>query len=178
MNNKTQEMQILVGFKEKESFSFDSLFEIHLPEGSVSNCHFKVEANVRKAGDVFCVEASVEGTVHAQCHRCLEMFDMPVKTGFSMIFHRGSAVEQSEDVLEDDFILLTEEGENRYDIFPRVTEAIILEIPIKILCKPDCKGLCPVCGANLNEGDCGCDRSETDPRWDALKKLVNGGHKG
>ena len=48
---------------------------------------------------------------------------------------------------------------------------ISLNWPVKILCREDCKGLCPVCGRNLNEGDCGCDTFVPDPRMAALKDI-------
>ncbi|MCK4236882.1 MAG: DUF177 domain-containing protein, partial [Candidatus Krumholzibacteria bacterium] len=59
------------------------------------------------------------------------------------------------------------------DIFPRVREAVILELPMKFLCSENCKGLCSRCGANLNEGDCGCNLRSGDSRWDVLKKLLS-----
>ena len=53
-----------------------------------------------------------------------------------------------------------------------IRDALTLELPLRVLCKEDCKGLCPKCGHNLNEGPCGCDLREEDPRWDALKSLL------
>ena len=44
---------------------------------------------------------------------------------------------------------------------------------MKVLCREDCKGLCPVCGKDLNDGDCGCDRTERDPRFESLRALFN-----
>jgi uncharacterized protein len=46
-----------------------------------------------------------------------------------------------------------------------------LSIPLKVLCKDDCKGLCPRCGINLNDTSCSCDTTDTDPRWAPLSKL-------
>ena len=48
---------------------------------------------------------------------------------------------------------------------------LLLELPSKMLCQEDCRGLCPICGKDLNEGPCGCEHDTTDPRWDALKSL-------
>ena len=73
---------------------------------------------------------------------------------------------------EEDFVLLTDTIESRYDIFPRVLEAVLLELPIRVLCREDCKGLCSACGANLNEGACDCPKEEPDPRWRDLRKLL------
>lgn len=57
------------------------------------------------------------------------------------------------------------------DLEPMVRDAVMLELPVAPVCKSDCKGLCSECGANLNEGDCGCDREVSDPRWAALDAL-------
>lgn len=60
----------------------------------------------------------------------------------------------------------------KLDVDGLVSEDIYLAIPTRFLCKEDCKGLCCVCGADLNDGPCGCKKI-TDPRWDALKSLLD-----
>jgi uncharacterized protein len=57
------------------------------------------------------------------------------------------------------------------DLVPAVREQILLYVPSSPLCRDDCRGLCPRCGKDLNEGDCGCDRAVMDPRWAALKGI-------
>jgi uncharacterized protein len=57
------------------------------------------------------------------------------------------------------------------DLDPIVREQLLLALPSYPVCKDDCKGLCPVCGANLNDRECGCDRHVPDPRWAALKNV-------
>ncbi|MGB9809870.1 MAG: YceD family protein, partial [Caldanaerobacter sp.] len=49
---------------------------------------------------------------------------------------------------------------------------VILSLPMKFLCKEDCKGLCPICGTNLNYGSCSCKREDIDPRLEVLSKLL------
>ncbi len=63
---------------------------------------------------------------------------------------------------------------DRIDLEDIILYEVKLSIPMKVLCREDCKGLCPVCGKDLNEGTCSCDTRETDPRWDALKGLSFG----
>ena len=60
-------------------------------------------------------------------------------------------------------------GEDGIDLAPVVRDVVIAALPIRNLCRPDCKGLCPKCGADLNQADCGCDREVVDPRLAALK---------
>src|SRR5690606_41706177 len=57
------------------------------------------------------------------------------------------------------------------DLAPAVREQILLTLPMSALCKDDCRGLCQVCGQDLNERECGCDRRVTDPRWAALRSV-------
>src|SRR5512142_385683 len=57
------------------------------------------------------------------------------------------------------------------DLDPLVREQLVLALPAYPVCREDCKGLCPVCGTNLNERECGCDRHVPDPRWAGLKNL-------
>ena len=67
------------------------------------------------------------------------------------------------------------------DVTPRSfsgdREAVILELPMRFLCSEDCKGLCPGCGSNLNNGPCDCVKTEGDQRWAPLKKLLNNDEK-
>lgn len=70
---------------------------------------------------------------------------------------------------DDDYIIV---DNMRFDLDGLVREDIFLALPSRFLCKEDCKGLCPVCGSDLNNGECGC-KKPTDSRWDALKDLLN-----
>jgi uncharacterized protein len=63
------------------------------------------------------------------------------------------------------------------DLTPIIRDYAVLDIPISQVCKPDCKGLCPVCGANLNEGDCGHRQESIDPRLAGLKALLEDGEE-
>ena len=58
------------------------------------------------------------------------------------------------------------------DITEPVRESLLLAVPLQALCREDCRGLCPVCGADRNEGDCGCDTTSVDPRLAALKQFI------
>jgi uncharacterized protein len=61
--------------------------------------------------------------------------------------------------------------DDEVDLRPLLIEQIQLNVPMKPLCRPDCAGICPTCGANLNAGSCGCATEEVDPRWKALEAL-------
>ena len=70
---------------------------------------------------------------------------------------------------ENDEIILLENG--AFDLGDLARTVFLLDLDTKILCSPDCKGLCPRCGADLNQGPCGC-KKDADPRWAALAKLL------
>jgi uncharacterized protein len=107
----------------------------------------------------------VQGTLHTalegECVRCLDetlvKLDVPIEE-----LYVYPPQPDAEFNLSDDGIM---------DLAPLVREEIIIDTPMGILCKPDCSGLCPNCGENLNNGPCGCEREETDPRLAALKAL-------
>lgn len=101
------------------------------------------------------------------CDRCLE----PVKTDIRFEIDKQVDMQETgkiEDEEEKDYI----DGYN-LDVDKLVFGEILLLIPGKTLCKEDCKGLCFKCGANLNEGECGCDRESLDPRMSVFKDILN-----
>ena len=100
---------------------------------------------------------------------------MPVDSRFKLeyVTQEDYLVQQADELTEDDLDLTVFDGEV-VDIDALVTEEILLTVPDHILCKDDCKGICPGCGADRNSVDCGCETAEVDPRWAGLKELVNG----
>jgi uncharacterized protein len=163
----------LVHFDDRETFSFHEGFSVPTEEGGTAQCDARVTGTVVRMGSRIVLDAHVDCKINVACSRCLGEFDLPVDARFGLIFHRGDRAHLPEDVdVDDDFILLTEASEKLYDIFPRVREAVILELPIRFLCREECRGLCSRCGANLNEGDCNCEAESGDPRWGPLKKLL------
>jgi len=157
---------------EREGFTFRGDFGLPTEEGGRAACRAVVDGTIVRRGGRLFLGARVESTIRLECSRCLGEFDFALATGFDLVFHREERAKLPEGMDEDDFVLLTDTLESRYDIFPRVRESILLELPIRFLCGEDCKGLCPLCGANLNEGGCDCRRKEPDPRWNGLKKLL------
>lgn len=160
--------------EDRRGFTFHEILNVPDEGGNTLDCDTTINATVTRVGNRFLLEASVSVVIRVECSRCINGFEMPLDTGFSVILYRGQAPHEVDD---DDLVLLAEADESGYDILPRVREAVILELPIRFLCREDCKGLCPRCGANLNEGSCDCESSEGDPRWASLKKLLNNDEK-
>ena len=105
----------------------------------------------------------------AQCARCLS----PVTGQFTLdlektVAPRNLLGDLDEDKL-DEFAII-EDG--FLDMDEQLREQLEMEFPMRFLCREDCKGLCPKCGKNLNEGECNCDHTEIDPRMEPLRKLL------
>jgi uncharacterized protein len=141
-----------------------------------------VEVKLEKLERRVRIGARTKAEVTAECGRCLTpvAVDVPVEFEVSLV----PAEEVREDESPDDGDGGPQSGsfapedaeEDTYtgkviDLDPIVREQIVLAVPGYPVCSEGCKGLCTVCGANLNERDCGCDRHVPDPRWAGLKNV-------
>ncbi len=126
-----------------------------------------VEASgtVRNTAGVLVMTGSIHTTVHGVCDRCASEYDEEVEFPLDVVLVTELASEENED--EGVFPL---EGQSA-DLEDIVRTVFVLNFDPKLLCKPDCKGLCCRCGADLNNGPCGCQK-EPDPRFAALKQLL------
>jgi uncharacterized protein len=120
----------------------------------------------RQGGDEVLARGTIRARFDVPCARCLEPAVVTIDAAFATTFV-PAGTEGGE--AEDDPDILTYVGDE-IDIGGLLREQIVLGIPISALCRPDCKGLCPQCGKDLNEGPCDCS-APTDPRWAALNKL-------
>ena len=101
------------------------------------------------------------------CDRCLTEYKDKVNANFEiMVISNDSPLSESDDA---DLIVLNP-GQIEVDLGPSIRDAIAIENNLKNLCKNNCKGICLKCGVNLNNQDCLCLESQTDDRWEALKK--------
>ena len=111
----------------------------------------------------------VEGIVNTQlgleCVRCLKVFASPATLELAELFRMPGAPTKPDTVYA-----LNEDGE--INLAPLIRELTWLAIPMKPLCEPDCKGLCPDCGVNLNIDSCQCEEEHVDPRLAPLKELL------
>ena len=102
---------------------------------------------------------------HGRCDRCLGAFEKTYDVPLEHIL-----VNTLEDEENDDYILL---DQYQLDLADLTMADILLELPYKSLCREDCRGLCPTCGKNLNEGLCGCTHKSVDPRLAVLGQLLD-----
>jgi uncharacterized protein len=148
----------------------DSLELAGLPvrvKGDIS-CEFVLT----KSGERVDVHCRVSYTYSLNCSRCLREFTI---TGSEDVVFHFSKVSSENDTreaeLSDEDVVAYSYKDNSIDLAIPIRDAVLLSIPMKPLCADDCKGLCPVCGQDLNSGRCSCTVSIDDSRWDALKEL-------
>jgi len=121
-------------------------------------------------GFLFTAELSYEQTL--ACTRCLTQFVEKMEPAIELLVLQGKELVEDEEreLGARDLGVWQVEGD-KFRTEPVIVEQVQLNIPMKPLCREDCRGLCPTCGADLNAGDCGCDRGVTDPRWSGLAAL-------
>ena len=98
------------------------------------------------------------------CDRCARQINKRFSYSFSHIL-----VQSLENEADDRFIVIHDE---QFNLDELMREDVLLELPTKFLCREDCRGICPVCGKNLNDGPCGCSPQIADARFDVLKNLI------
>lgn len=106
------------------------------------------------------------------CNRCLKSIVEPMEPEVELMIEvaRPRATGGEHELKEDDLGVMVVE-EEILDTDPILIEQLQLNVPMKPLCREDCQGLCPVCGADRNEGGCSCGESKVDPRWATLAAL-------
>ena len=142
-----------------------------------------VDARLEKLERRVRVAATAKAELQAACGRCLTPVQVDVPVAFELTL---VPADEYEDVTRDEkdspkggtggsFDLGAAEEETYegkvIDLDPFVREQLVLALPAYPVCGDACKGLCPVCGANLNDRECGCDRHVPDPRWAGLKNV-------
>jgi uncharacterized protein len=130
-----------------------------------------VTCTVRRMKETVFIEGTASTQVEAPCGRCLESSRQPVAASFKYTFAPSPGQLQEELELSADDLDFAYYEEDTIDLDALIFEQVLLQIPIKPLCKGDCKGLCPHCGINLNVASCGCQSGTFDERLAVLKKF-------
>lgn len=119
----------------------------------------KADLELSSTAEAILVKGAVEASVQLSCARCLEPFQLELKAPFEEVYyHTGKG--------EEDWIFFSG---SVIDLEPEIVKAILLEVPMKAVCRENCRGLCPQCGKNLNASLCACGRENLDPRLAVLK---------
>ena len=125
-----------------------------------------IQGAVRNTADVLMMKGEITTCIHGVCDRCAAEFTQDVKIPVDVVL----VEELSDEDNEDEWVFPLEA--NAADLDEIARTVFVLNLDSKLLCKPDCKGLCCRCGKNLNDGPCTCQK-ELDPRFAALRQLLD-----
>lgn len=134
----------------------------------------EVSGRVQTSGRQVRLRGKITARAEVDCDRCLKAVTVPVETEFDVTYVPEEDYRESEaaELQEEDLGLSVFDGET-IDVDELVREQLLLALPARALCGEECKGLCPVCGADRNTNACDCETKEVDPRWAGLKAMMN-----
>src|SRR5258708_3493036 len=132
----------------------------------------EVSGRVRRDGKEVELSGELRAKIKTACDRCLQPVNLSIGAEFKERFipEVSWRAEQQHELQEEDLNLAVFDGE-AIELDDLVREEILLAVPAHVLCCEDCKGLCPVCGIDRNQGSCQCEARETDSRWQGLENL-------
>jgi uncharacterized protein len=136
--------------------------EIHQVLGDLNVGFVRGTLRLTRANRRVLVNGQLQVAVDADCVRCLATFQLKLDLQIEELFALSPSA---------DPVYFIDEG-GWLNLLQPLREQILLAMPIHLLCRPDCKGLCSQCGQNLNDGPCSCDVDNIDPRLAALKALL------
>lgn len=146
----------------KENFTFSDNF-VFLRDNHTIPVSAEVTGIVYRQGTDYIVDGKVKTVLNLNCDLCLSAFETKLDFDLNEVF--SETPDSDEEIWEL--------SDKTIDLKPAVIANIILNMPMQVLCSDDCKGLCPKCGHNLNDGDCGCDRGYVNPQFEKLLNLFN-----
>ena len=126
---------------------------------------------IEKHANSYRLSAVIKGTYNLKCSLCLKPFKRAFEIPLELIFQKRKMRDEKEYELTDSEMDIVWYDEPFIELLDFVKSEIVLNRPYKAVCSDNCKGLCPVCGADLNEGDCGCNKEIIDDRLSVLAKL-------
>ncbi|MFZ5998837.1 MAG: YceD family protein [Nitrospirota bacterium] len=134
-----------------------------------------VHASLRidKVGSEVLVKGTVDADVELQCSRCLKGFTMHIQSPLNVVYDPAEMISREENYkLASDELDTGFYRQDELDTDELLHEQLLLNIPMKPLCDPECKGICPRCGTDLNVSGCTCEIKEIDSRLKVLEQLL------
>jgi uncharacterized protein len=157
---------------EKESIHKDIKFEFYSPISLYGQNHLSGPCNASLdflyTSRVITCKGYAKVLLKALCNRCLDEVDLKLDVEINEIFNKSKR-EDSRYICSSEELDFIED--DKLDIIKMITSEIILNLPQTILCREDCKGLCPICGKNRNKEVCNCIKERIDPRMAKLKNF-------
>lgn len=152
---------------------YDYLFEGEISRIDISEPYtgeYRTDAVLSKFDNQIILDAKTNINAELTCDRCNTSYNTVITSSYRMVY-----LLQKNDINEENSsdITFIHPDTDKIDLKEDVRDYAVLAIPMKKLCKEDCRGLCYKCGRNLNDGPCGCEKKEIDPRWEPLLELKN-----
>lgn len=129
------------------------------------------EIYIKKVGEEVFIKGRIKVLLSFVCSRCLVPFEFPVDSPFDLAFFPEEFEVAKEELDSEDLDMSFYYG-RRIDLREVVLEQLNLTFPLKPLCSALCRGICPVCGKNINSGGCSCETRDFDVRLDKLKNFI------
>lgn len=167
--NNRHPLRLNVGFLLHESIGYSRTFDFDLPSVQVSEdldvSHMQGELRFTRTAQGLYGQGQLQAMTSLECVRCLAPFEgvIHARVNELFVYPPGPSSEP--------LLAIPETG--ILDLRPLLREYFLLDLPLQPLCRPDCKGLCPECGNNLNETTCSHPASEIDPRLAGLQSLLS-----
>jgi len=162
-------LRLNVGFIVHQSIGYFRDFPFDIPKVRLHPDPILTDLNgtvrVSRTPQGLLMQVKLHAWIETECVRCLDLFEQELHTDFSELYaftHRSTT---------ESNLILPEDG--HIDLEPILREYMLLEVPISPLCRQDCKGLCPVCGENLNRVQCDHNTEPDDPRLAVLKNMLH-----
>jgi uncharacterized protein len=167
--NSRHPLRLNVGFLLHESIGYSRTFDFDLPSVQVSEdldvSHMQGELRLTRTAQGLYGQGQLRATAPLECVRCLAPFDQEISARVNDLFvYPAGASSEPLLAIPETAIL---------DLSPLLREYFLLDVPLQPVCRPDCKGLCPECGNDLNETVCTHPASRIDPRLAGLQSLLS-----
>jgi uncharacterized protein len=134
--------------------------------GVTPHSPLQIHVEAQQAGPDVVVRGTLKGEFELECRRCLAPVVAGIEETIGLLYRAGTEPDADEPA---DVLPLPRGAE--LELTEAVREHVLLAVPRYVICRKDCQGICPECGANLNEAACGCEKEEVDDRWAPLRRL-------
>ena len=130
----------------------------------------QIQGEIRDRAGYISLDCQLKVSYETVCDRCLLPLQRTISIPFQKTVAEKATLQNRELEDSDDYVVIED---RTLDLDPLLSEALLLQLPSKHLCKEDCLGLCYKCGKDLNEGPCDCKEEESDPLWDSIRKKLS-----
>jgi uncharacterized protein len=173
--NMSQLLKEHVGATRRVPFEAASLALYDDEGNNMEVRNLKGEVKVTRLSDGLLVQGDVQADVDVLCSRCLDNITLSVDARLEEQFkptvdvETGRVIKREDEAEDEDAFAI--DPNHHMDLSEPIRQALLVALPMRPLCREDCKGLCPVCGANRNTTDCGHTDEPMDSRWEGLREL-------